>query len=247
MCTSLASFVAAAVAYLLGSVPFGYIAGRLRGVDIRTVGSGNIGATNVFRTLGKGPGATVFLLDAAKGAVAVAALPALAAAASNLSWHAAPNAWVRIACAIFVLLGHTFPVFLNFKGGKGVATGLGVAFGLVPHSAALGLSVWVVLFLATRYVSVASIVAALIVAAAPWVIDAPAAGSGTTADYAILAAVSALGILVALKHRSNVRRLLSGTENRFCFTARQLAERQARLDRQASDANPSSPSGKALM
>ena len=206
----------AAVSYLVGSIPFGYLAGLSRGVDIRTVGSGNIGATNVFRTFGPRLGVATFLLDMAKGVAAACVAPwavwALAGAGD------APPAAALVGTAA-VLAGHGFPLFLGFKGGKGVATGLGCALSIVPHTALAALAVWIVVFLATRYVSVGSIAAALGAAAAPWWLD-PAAGT------AACALVSALALLIVWKHRSNVRRLLAGTENRFCFTARQRERRK---------------------
>ena len=215
--------LSAALAYLAGSIPFGYLIGLTRGVDIRTVGSGNIGATNVFRTLGKKPGIFTFALDVAKGVAAVAVIPQ---GVWFCAGAGAPPPGVLVACAAAVMLGHAFPVFLGFKGGKGVATGLGLAVGLVPHSALLGLAVWIAVFVATRYVSVGSVCAAATVAVAPWFLDRPPdGGAGWTA---VCAAVSVLAALVVVKHRSNLARLARGTENRFCFTAKQLAERERR-------------------
>lgn len=216
---------AAACGYLVGSVPFGYLAGRLRGVDVRTVGSGNIGATNVFRTLGPRFGVATFALDAAKGFLAAWAVPrALWALAAG----APPPPLAPLVATAAVLLGHGFPLFLGFKGGKGVATGLGCALAIVPHSAFAALAVWIAVFLATRYVSVGSIAAALAAAVLPWLLDRPA---GTTA----CALVSALALLIVWKHRSNVRRLLAGNENRFCFTKKQLEARERKTARPAPD------------
>ena len=224
----LPALVSAALAYLAGSIPFGYLIGLTRGVDIRTVGSGNIGATNVFRTLGRGLGILTFALDVAKGVAAVAVIP------KGVFWACAgagaPPLGALVACAAAAMLGHAFPLFLGFRGGKGVATGLGIAIGLAPHSALLGLLVWIAVFGATRYVSVGSVCAAAAVAVAPWFLDRPAdGGPGWTA---VCAAISALAALVVLKHRSNLARLARGTENRFCFTERQRAER----DRKAKEA-----------
>lgn len=209
MNAALPAALAALVAYLLGSIPFGWLVGLAHGVDIRRAGSGNIGATNVLRVLGKKPGAFVFALDAAKGVAAVSLVPAAFAAAG-----APLPAAAAVACAAAVVLGHSFPVFLGFKGGKGVATGLGIAVALVPHAALFAFALWLALFLATRYVSVASVAAAAFVAVAPWFLD-PEAGR------VALCAVSLLAALVVLKHRSNLLRLARGTENRFAFTARQ--------------------------
>ena len=217
------TLLSAALAYLAGSIPFGYLMGLTRGVDIRTVGSGNIGATNVFRTLGPRLGVFTFALDAAKGVAAVAVVPQCVRAAAGAA--GAPPLGALVACAAAVMLGHAFPLFLGFRGGKGVATGLGLAIGLAPHSALLGLAVWAVVFAATRYVSVGSVCAAAVVGVAPWFLDRPAdGGPGWTA---VCAAISVLAALVVLKHRSNLVRLAHGTENRFCFTERQRRSREA--------------------
>lgn len=208
--------------YLVGAIPFGFLLGKLiRGIDIRRHGSGNIGATNVFRTFGPRLGVATFLLDAAKGVAAARVAPwavwALAGAGD------APPAAALVGTAA-VLAGHGFPLFLGFKGGKGVATGLGCALSIVPHTALAALAVWIAVFLATRYVSVGSIAAALAAAAAPWFLD-----SG--ADAPACALVTALALLIVWKHRSNVRRLLAGSENRFCFTARQREQKEKNLTR----------------
>ena len=219
----LPTLLSAALAYLAGSIPFGYLMGLTRGVDIRTVGSGNIGATNVFRTLGKRLGIFTFALDVAKGVAAVSVIPKgvwLAAGAGS------PPLGALVACAAAVMLGHAFPVFLGFKGGKGVATGLGLAIGLAPHAALLVFAVWIVVFGATRYVSVGSVCAAAVVGVAPWFLDRPP--DGGAGWNAVCAAISVLAALVVLKHRSNLARLARGTENRFCFTEKQRAERERR-------------------
>ena len=220
---SLLFAVSAACSYLVGSIPFGFLAGCVRGVDVRKAGSGNIGATNVFRTLGPRWGVATFLMDAAKGVAAARVAPwavwSLAGAGD------APSA-AALVCAAAVLAGHGFPLFLSFKGGKGVATGLGCALAIVPHSALAALAVWIAVFLATRYVSVGSIAAALVAAVLPWTID-------RAAGPAACSLVSALALLIVWKHRSNVRRLLAGNENRFCFTKKQLEARERRASRQA--------------
>lgn len=214
--TTLRIAAAALAAYLAGSIPFGWLVGISRGVDIRRAGSGNIGATNVVRVLGKKAGAFTFALDVAKGVAAVSVFPAaFAMAGAPLPRDA------TIVCAVAVMLGHSFPVFLGFKGGKGVATGLGIAAALVPHTAALALALWIALFLATRYVSVGSVAAAAFAAVAPWFLD-------SAAGPLALSAVSVLAAMIVVKHRSNLVRLARGEENRFCFTKRQLAEREAR-------------------
>ena len=143
--------------YLLGSIPFGYVAGKIRGIDIRKIGSGNIGATNVVRVLGKRYGYSVFVLDFLKGFGAVKISMSIATDARP-EW-ASPEIF-GIFAAIASVIGHSFPVWLKFRGGKGVATSAGALFGLIPLAALIGIVIWVLVFRFTRYVSVASVVAA---------------------------------------------------------------------------------------
>lgn len=205
-----AYILAAMAAYLLGSIPFGYLAGLSRGVDIRTAGSGNIGATNVFRVLGKRLGIATLVLDVFKGIAAVAVIPMCVWTALSLDGVAPLT--VEMTCAVCVLAGHALPVFLNFRGGKGVATGLGIVVGVAPWTALVGIGVWMVLFLATRYVSVGSIGAALTAMIAVWFLD-----DVREPQYLVPAIVSALTVFVIVKHHANIRRLIKGTENRFSF------------------------------
>jgi glycerol-3-phosphate acyltransferase PlsY len=200
--------VCCAVGYFLGSFPAGYFAGRLAGVDIRTVGSGNIGATNVLRTLGKRWGYPVFVIDALKGFAAVRLAFILIR-----YWPAAqPYAeYIAILTAIMSVAGHMFPVWLRFKGGKGVATSAGALFGLMPWVVPCVFLVWFIVFEISRYVSLASIIAAIslpIIAGlfAYWrFIDTQA-----LVYFSIL-----IMALVLWRHRSNFSRLLKGTEQRF--------------------------------
>ena len=197
--------------YIIGSIPFGYLAGLTKGVDIRTLGSKNIGATNVFRNLGKKLGITTFILDMLKGVTAVVIIPC----AVKYFFGAEPDlndAYVAITGAICVLLGHSFPFTLNFKGGKGVATGLGLAIGLAPIAALSGFALWAIIFRASGYVSLASIIAAAYVAIGSWFIDYASADS-----YIIPIVISFLAALVIIKHRTNIQRLMNGNENRFSF------------------------------
>ncbi len=205
--------LSAIAAYLVGSIPFGYLAGLSRGVDIRTVGSGNIGATNVFRTLGRKLGVATFVLDLMKGLVAVGVIPAGVWMAMGAEGPSPLGA--EMVAAVAVLLGHAFPLFLDFKGGKGVATGAGIAIGVAPHAALLGLVLWVVVFAATRYVSVASIAAALAVGGGVWMLD-----NAREPRHLVPAVIALMALLVVVKHKSNIARLLRGTENRFSFTKR---------------------------
>ena len=194
--------------YLLGSIPFGYLAGRMAGIDIRNCGSGNVGATNVIRTLGKGYGYPVFALDFLKGLGAVK-VSILIATRMQSDWN--PPEMFGIVAAISSVLGHSFPVWLGFKGGKGVATSAGALFGLAPVAALVGVAIWIVTFWLTRYVSVASIAAA---AALPFVILITTWLSRTTGKLLFYSSVC-LAVVVIWRHRSNLSRLIHGTEPRF--------------------------------
>jgi glycerol-3-phosphate acyltransferase PlsY len=194
--------------YLLGSIPFGYLAGRMAGIDIRNCGSGNVGATNVIRTLGKGYGYPVFALDFLKGLGAVK-MSILIATRMQSEWN--PPEMFGIVAAISSVLGHSFPVWLGFKGGKGVATSAGALFGLAPVAALVGVAIWIVTFWLTRYVSVASIAAA---AALPFVILITTWLSRTTGKLLFYSSVC-LAVVVIWRHRSNLSRLMRGTEPRF--------------------------------
>ena len=198
----------ALVSYLLGSIPAGYLAGRIAGIDIRKVGSGNIGATNVTRTLGRRYGYPVFLVDFAKGALAVCV-------SVLLGWHVEPkprsSEIYGIVGAVFCVLGHVFPVWLRLKGGKGVATSAGALFGLMPLAALIGVAVWVLTFEVTRYVSVASVTAAVIL---PFAVLG-LAYAGHTNGLELFYVSLCLAVVVVFRHRSNLSRLVQGTEPRF--------------------------------
>jgi glycerol-3-phosphate acyltransferase PlsY len=199
--------IIAVAAYLIGSVPFGYIAGRLAGVDIRKVGSGNVGATNVVRTLGRRLGYPVFLLDFLKGVVAVE----LSILVFNHSSIPASRELCAIAGGACCVIGHLFPVWLGFKGGKGVATSGGVIFSLMPLVALIMGLVWLVVFQATRYVSLASVSAAI---AMP-LVTAAMLYFGKLHAPVLFYFSFALATLVIVRHWSNFSRLLTGTEQRF--------------------------------
>jgi glycerol-3-phosphate acyltransferase PlsY len=194
--------------YLLGSVPFGYLAGRIAGIDIRKCGSGNVGATNVIRTLGKGYGYPVFVADSLKGFIAVE-ISLLIARRVHSEWSS-PEMF-GIFAAIASVIGHSFPVWLRFKGGKGVATSAGALFGLAPVAALVGAAIWVLTFRLTRYVSVASITAA---AALPFIILITTWLSRTAGRSLFYSSVC-LAAVVLWRHRSNLSRLIRGTEPRF--------------------------------
>jgi acyl phosphate:glycerol-3-phosphate acyltransferase len=194
--------------YLLGSIPFGYLAGRMAGIDIRNCGSGNVGATNVIRTLGKSYGYPVFALDFLKGFGAVK-MSILIATRMQSEWSS-PEMF-GIVAAISSVLGHSFPLWLRFRGGKGVATSGGALFGLAPVAALVGVAIWIVTFWLTRYVSVASIVAA---AALPFVVLITTWLSRTTGKLLFYSSLC-LAAVVIWRHRSNLSRLIHGTEPRF--------------------------------
>ncbi len=195
-----------AAAYLLGSIPFGYLAGRARGMDIRQHGSGNIGATNVFRILGRGPGIAVFVLDALKGFLAVRLATWIPGADGLLGVGGA-----AVIAALAAVLGHNYTCWLGFKGGKGIATSAGVLLGLAPLATGIVLGLWILLFVMSRYVSVASIGAA---AGLPVAVIALGWAAGRIdpwlAGFSLLAAVLAIW-----RHRTNIARLRAGTEVRF--------------------------------
>ncbi len=195
--------IVAVIAYLLGSIPFGYLLVLVfRKEDIRTKGSGNIGATNVVRSGARGLGALTFLLDAAKGYVAVLA-PGLLLG----DWFAGPN--LHAVAAFFAIMGHMYPVWLRFKGGKGVATAFGVFLALSPIAALIGLAVFLIVFLVWRYVSLASIVSAIVFPiSALWL----AHGQMTLLLIGVTVFIPSL---VIVKHHQNIARLLQGTEYRF--------------------------------
>lgn len=196
------------VGYLLGSLPTGYFAGRLAGVDVRSVGSGNIGATNVLRVLGKRWGYPVFLIDSFKGFAAVRSAFLLVT-----YWpEAKPCAeYFAILAAIMSVAGHSFPVWLRFKGGKGVATSAGALIALMPLAVPLVFLIWVVVFETTRYVSLASIIAAI---ALPIIVGVLVHWKFVD-TWALVYFSIMIMLLVLWRHRSNYSRLLKGTEQRF--------------------------------
>ena len=189
-------------AYLLGSIPTGFLAAKAKGVDIRTVGSGNIGATNAFRVLGKPGGLAVLVVDGLKGFAACFWLSDLVA-----HWFQVPGSQInalRIVGGVAAVLGHNFPCWLNFKGGKGIATSAGAYFALAPAAAGIALVVWALILAVSRYVSLASIAAAVALPTAVWLTKGLTLGIVTTV----------LGLMAIWKHRGNIERLLHGTERR---------------------------------
>lgn len=230
-------FLAALIGYLLGSIPAGYLVGRAHGIDVREHGSGNIGATNVVRVLGKKPGYFVFICDALKGWLAVwlGGFVVARLVVSNMRQAVAANGLdlasasagtgelnlllplAGIVAALACILGHNFPVWLRFRGGKGVATTIGTLLGLMPLAFLIVAAVWTLTFYLTRYVSVASIAAATALPVTVFILDHwhPAhAGLWPMLCFSVVAAA-----LVWWRHRGNIQRLRAGTEPRFARKA----------------------------
>jgi acyl phosphate:glycerol-3-phosphate acyltransferase len=203
----LALVVVVVGSYLLGTIPTGYLAGRIAGIDIRKHGSGNIGATNVVRVLGKHYGYPVFVADFLKGFCAVW-LSILVGTRMLPEWNS-PETF-GILAAISSVIGHSFPIWLNFNGGKGVATSAGALFGLVPVVTLIGAAIWMLIFWLTRYVSLASIGAAV---ALPFLILIKTCLSQTAKPLFYFSLF--LAAIVIWRHRSNLSRLVRGTEPRF--------------------------------
>jgi glycerol-3-phosphate acyltransferase PlsY len=194
--------VAVVLSYVSGSIPAAYLAGTWSGVDLRAHGSGNLGATNVLRVLGPRVGMLVFAVDIAKGAVPVWLLPPL----TGMTGHA--QTWMAVACGVAAIVGHIRPVFLGFgKGGKGVATACGVFLALAPLQTALTLVIFVVVVMASGYVSLASLTAAV---SLPVLI---AASLGIRSPLLLVALLTT--VFVFWTHRANIQRLREGTEYRF--------------------------------
>ena len=184
------------LSYLIGSIPTGLILGKLLwGVDLREHGSHNIGATNAWRTLGKGPGIIIFLLDFLKGVIGVA-----------LGMYFAGTPLMMVLGGIMAIVGHSWSILLKFKGGKGVATGLGVIVMLMPSTALMVFLIWFVIVLITKYVLLGSIVAAACVPLFAWLFNQPC----EYIAFSVLAAV-----FVIYRHKTNIGRLLNGTESKI--------------------------------
>ena len=211
--------IAGLLAYLLGSVPFGLLVARTRGVDIRAVGSRNIGATNVFRCVGKPWGILTFVLDFLKGLIGASLIPCLASRLIAEEGTSAPTlALVGGAAAV---IGHTWPIFAGFKGGKGVATGFGMLVAITPAAVGIAFGAWLVVMAVSRYVSLSSVTAAAVLIALIW-FPRFCGHLPTSIVITVIAAV------VIVRHRSNISRLIKGTEARFSFTAAQKAREEAR-------------------
>jgi len=182
------------LAYLLGSIPFSYLVARTFGVDVRRVGSGNVGATNVMRSAGKAAGLAAFVLDFLKG---------LAAAAG--AKYVSPEGPLPAVAAVTAVLGHMYPVWLRFRGGKGVATGAGAFLPLAPLPTALALVGFTLVLVATRYASIASIAGTMTLAVLAFLLGYP---------ESVARAAAAAGLIILWRHRGNLDRLAKGTESR---------------------------------
>jgi glycerol-3-phosphate acyltransferase PlsY len=206
-------FVPAVIlAYLLGSIPFGLLIAKAHGKDLRSIGSGNIGATNVSRALGRKWAYVCFVLDVLKGMVPMLAMMLIA----DPQGTAMLFLWLVVGCA--AIAGHIFPIYVKFQGGKGVATSFGVALGLWPYytiCALFAVAVWIILVLIWRYVSLASIIASV---SFPIVlISAMAVKQSWDLHvlWPLLVAAVAIPLMVIIRHRENIRRLIAGTENKI--------------------------------
>jgi len=196
------------ISYLLGSIPFGIIVCKLwKGIDIREYGSKNPGATNVYRVIGPIPALIVLLLDISKGLIATLLISRI-----SLDQPVLNHTSLMIIAGLVVILGHIFPIFAFFKGGKGVATGLGVLISLAPVELVLALLLFLIIVAITRYVSLGSLSSALFILLAlifeKYYLHKPVADE-------LLIAVLVLNIFISYTHRSNIKRLLNGTENKF--------------------------------
>lgn len=201
------------IAYLIGSIPFSLLIARwVGGIDLRQHGSGNVGATNVARTLGLKWGVVALLLDALKGLLPTWGLPWLLFADGDAQSHA------QVGAGLTAIIGHMFPCWLGFRGGKGVATALGVILVLAPLASACAFGAFALTFAASRIVSLSSIVASTVFAVAEFVVLAPSPFSA--ANWSRAAFALAVPALIVLRHRSNIRRLLKGEEPRFTRRAR---------------------------
>ena len=199
----LISCLGIAVSYLIGSIPTAYIFGRvIKGVDIRQFGSGNVGATNAFRVVGRLPGLFVLIIDIFKGFVCVTYV---ASFFMYLTPVLRPD-FYRVITGLFVILGHNWPIFLKFKGGKGVATSAGVVIGLIPKIFWLGFVVWCIIFSVTGFVSVASVIASVAI---------PILVLFFKESTEIVIFMSILCTLIVYKHKSNIKRLIEGKEKKI--------------------------------
>ena len=188
-------------AYLAGAIPFGFLIGKMRGVDVRTVGSKNIGATNVFRTVGKKWGLLAFLCDFLKGFVPVL-----------LAKKFGGEAHLPLAVGLMTVVGHMFTCFMKFKGGKGIATGFGMLVGLIPWLVLTAFGIWAVTVWLSHYISLGSCLAAAFLAVGVWF---PWLGSAGWRNLPLSLVVTLVALVAIYKHKTNIRRLINGCENKI--------------------------------
>lgn len=192
-------FIFILISYFIGSIPFGLIISKLKFIDIRSEGSGNIGATNVFRVMGPKMGILTLLLDILKGLIPSYLFP--------IFISTFPLFNIGVVFGIFAVLGHTFSIFLVFKGGKGVATSAGMLIGIAPFAVLIAILSWILCLILTRYVSLASIIASITISVVVWI--------KSPSELFVNVLILLVSILIIWMHRSNITRLINGTENRF--------------------------------
>lgn len=207
----LAWIAGGAAAYLLGSVPFGFLFAKMKGKDIRTLGSGNIGATNVYRSVSKPLGLLTFVLDFLKGLAGVLLVPW---AVTGIFGVPAGARYLPLFCGAMAVVGHNWTCFLGFKGGKGISTSAGMLLGLTPLAVGIAFAVWLAVLLTVHFMSVASILAAGALAIAAWPLYFHAQG------WVLPGVLTVLACLAIWRHRANIKRLMAGTETRFTFRKR---------------------------
>ena len=220
-------FTVLLISYVLGSIPSSLWVGQIfHKMDIRNFGSGNLGTTNAFRNLGWKSGVSVLVLDFMKGFVpsfwiAMYAFEIGSGPIAPPGWEA--DAFLKITCGLFAVIGHMFPVFANFKGGKGAATACGMLFGIEPISIGISSAIFILIVFTTRYVSLASIVASFIY---PISLLAMRYGFGYYVDGSIIIFATIIATGIIYKHKSNIQRLLNGTENRVNFSGSKKEENE---------------------
>ena len=197
--------IAAIISYLAGAIPCGLLIGFYNGVDIRKVGSGNIGATNVTRSVSPLAGKLCFFCDFVKGMLPVLLIQAFIPG----------NPLAAIICGLAAILGHMFPVYLKFKGGKGISTAAGVAIALAPLPLLTALAIWGAVFYISRYVSLASIIAAVMLPVSAIIYALLKVGGSVATSRQTIIFFCIIAVLAVVKHTSNIKRLLNGTESRF--------------------------------